>query len=342
MGNTAVIVCPGRGSYTKAELGYLARHHSGAAVLGAFEAIRAAEGQEALAVLDGAERYSVARHARGDNAAALIHACAFCDFGALAGDVEVLAVTGNSMGWYTALACGGVLSPAEAFRLANTMGTLMHRGGAGGQVVYPVTGADWRPDAARRAELMALVARIGAEPGQALGLSIDLGGLVVLAGDEAGLAAFEAAVPVLEGRYPMRLGLHAAFHTPLVAPVAEQGRAALADLRPGQPRLPLIDGRGAIWWPGASDPAALWDYTLGHQVVAPYDFARAIAVAAREFAPDLFILLGPGASLGGAVAQSLVAAGWRGMADKADFEAEQAARGLIAAMGRADQRAGVV
>lgn len=25
---TAVVICPGRGSYTKAELGYLGRHHS--------------------------------------------------------------------------------------------------------------------------------------------------------------------------------------------------------------------------------------------------------------------------------------------------------------------------
>lgn len=341
MARTAVVIAPGRGSYNKPELGYLRRHHAGSSLLPGFEAVRQAEGQEALADLDGAERHSVARHGRGDNAAALIFACGLCDYQAIAADIEVLAVTGNSMGWYTALACAGVLGPDEGFRLANTMGTLMHAHGEGGQLVYPVTGADWRDDPARREELMAEVARIDAAPGAMLALSIDLGGLLVLAGNAAGLEAFEAAVPVVEGRYPMRLGQHAAFHTGLMAPVAERGRKALADLAPGQPRVPLVDGRGAIWWPGASDPAALWDYTLGHQVVAPYDFTRAVTVAAREFAPELFILLGPGGTLGGAVAQSLLRAGWKGLAEKPGFEALQAQTGLLAAMGREDQR-GVV
>ena len=79
----------------------------------------------------------------------------------------------------------------------------------------------------------------------------------------------------------------------------------------GGPERPLIDGRGQIWWPHATDPAALRAYTLGHQVTEPYDFTRAIATAAREFAPDLFIVTGPGTTMGGAVAQSLVLAGWK-------------------------------
>src|SRR3546814_13274299 len=65
-------------------------------------------------------------------------------------------------------------------------------------------------------------------------------------------------------------------------------------------------------------------YTLGHQVVEPYDFTRAIANAAREFAPDLFIVTGPGTTLGGAAAQSLILANWRSMASKADFQQRQA------------------
>ena len=70
----------------------------------------------------------------------------------------------------------------------------------------------------------------------------------------------------------------------------------------------------------------------------PYDCTRAIAVAAREFAPDLFIILGPGTTLGGAVAQALILADWRGMADKADFQRAQAIKPLLAAMGNAAQR----
>jgi acyl transferase domain-containing protein len=191
---------------------------------------------------------------------------------------------------------------------------------------------------ARKAELLALVADINAREGQELHLSIDLGGMLVLAGDEAGLNAFEAAVPPVGGRFPMRLANHAAFHTSLQAPVAEKGRTALPATLFHQPQKPLIDGRGSVWWPGATDTQALWRYTFDTQVCETYDFTAAIRTAAREFAPDLFIVTGPGATLGGAVAQSLVLAQWKGMEDKAGFEAVQARDTLLVSMGREDQR----
>ena len=335
----AVVICPGRGTYNAAELGYLGRHFPDPALLARFDAQRAAQGQPALSALDRAETFSLATHTRGDNASGLIFAASYGDFLAIdRQSVEVVAVTGNSMGWYSALACAGALDADAGFRVANTMGTLMQQALIGGQLIYPFVGDDWAPDPARKAQLLAVVEEIGACADCALHLSIDLGGMLVLAGDAAGLAAFEAAVPPLQGRFPMRLGNHAAFHTPLQSPVAAKGRAALGAELFGQPALPLIDGRGHVWWPGASDCAALWDYTLAHQVTQPYDFTRAIAVAAREFAPDLFIILGPGTTLGGAVAQALILADWRGMADKADFQRAQAIKPLLAAMGNAAQR----
>jgi [acyl-carrier-protein] S-malonyltransferase len=338
---TAVVICPGRGTYTKTELGTLARSFTDRALLARFDARRQALGQESLTALDGASSYSVAKHSRGDNASALIYAATLADFRALQG-VEVVAVTGNSMGWYSALACAAALSAEAGFEVVNTMGSLMQAHLIGGQTLYPFVGEDWRPDAARKAELLALVARIDGQAGQVLGLSIDLGGMLVLAGNEAGLKAFEAAVPPLQGRFPLRLANHAGFHTALQAPVAALGRAALSADLFDQPQLPLIDGRGHIWWPGATDRQALWEYTLGHQVTEPYDFSRAIAHAAREFAPDLFIVTGPGTTLGGAVAQSLILADWRGMASKSDFQAQQAAGPLLVSMGLPDQRQSVV
>lgn len=336
---TAVVVCPGRGTYNKAELGYLARHFPDAGLLAAFDRQREEAGQPTLSALDGAERFSMATHTRGDNASGLIFAATLGDFRSIdREEIEVVAVTGNSMGWYSALACAGATSPEDGFWVANTMGTLMQQALIGGQLVHPFLGDDWKPDPARKAELLALVAEIDAWPDHTLALSIDLGGMLVLAGDDAGLKAFESAVEPIDGRFPMRLGNHAAFHTHLQAPVAAQGRAALpADLF-GQPALPMIDGRGAVWWPHSTDAQALWDYTLGHQVTETYDFTRAIAVAAREFAPDLFIVTGPGTTLGGAVAQSLVLAQWRGMGDKAGFKARQDADPLLIAMGMAEQR----
>ncbi|MDW4549322.1 ACP S-malonyltransferase [Defluviimonas sp. D31] len=336
---TAVVICPGRGTYTKTELGYLKRHFGDRALLGAFDATRAALGQETLSALDGAASYSVAKHTRGDNASALIYAATLGDFRAIDGDeVEVVAVTGNSMGWYSALACGGALTAEAGFEVVNTMGTLMQEALIGGQLIYPFVGEDWRPDPGRKAELMARIEEVDARPDHVLTLSIDLGGMLVIAGNEAALAAFEAAVPPVQGRFPMRLANHAAFHSSLQAPVAERGRSRLSPALFSQPKLPMIDGRGAIWWPGATDTHALWDYTLGHQVTETYDFTHAIRIAAREFAPDLFIVTGPGTTLGGAVVQSLILSDWRSMGSKTDFQTRQQPEPVLISMGMDDQR----
>ncbi|WP_170410060.1 ACP S-malonyltransferase [Ruegeria atlantica] len=340
MTRTAVVICPGRGTYNKPELGYLHRHHAQRTeMFQSFDAIRAEAGQEAVTALDSAARFTVSKYSKGDIASPLIYAASLADAQSLADDIEVVAVTGNSMGWYIALAAAAALSPQDGFRVVNTMGTLMQDHLIGGQLVYPFGVDDWADDAVRKAGLLEDVARINAMDGHDLALSIDLGGMLVLAGNEKGLKAFEVSQPTVQDRFPMRLPNHAAFHTSLQAPVAAQGRAQLGAEMFGQPERPLIDGRGNIWWPGATDTEALWGYTLGHQVTEPYDFTRAIQTAAHEFAPDLFIVTGPGATLGGAVAQSLFLANWRGMADKAAFQAQQEACPFLIAMGREDQRA---
>ncbi|WP_424977263.1 ACP S-malonyltransferase [Leisingera sp. S232] len=339
MTRTAVLICPGRGTYNKAELGYLHRHHADkAALFAGFDAQRREAGQEEVTALDRATGFSVSKYSRGDIASPLIYAAALADAQSLAEDIEVVAVTGNSMGWYIALAAGGALSAENGFTVVNTMGTLMQENLIGGQLVYPFAGPDWRNDAVSKAGLLALAEEIDAREEHDLALSIDLGGMLVLAGNEAGLKAFETAVPAIAERFPMRLTNHAAFHTRLQASVAAEGRRRLGPEMFAQPNVPLIDGRGQIWWPGATDTKALRDYTLGHQVVEAYDFTRAVQNAALEFAPDLFIVTGPGTTLGGAVAQSLVHCGWQGMTGKDAFKARQAERPLLLSMGDAAQR----
>ncbi len=335
----AVLICPGRGTYTKTELGSLARFPN-RTLLAHFDARRRALGQETLTALDSAASYSVSKHTRGDNASALIYACTLGDALSLK-DIEITAVTGNSMGWYSALACAGALTPENGFEVVNTMGTLMQQSLIGGQIIHPFMDENWRQNPTRKAELLGIAADINTRPDHTLTLSIDLGGMLVLAGNEAGLKAFESAVPPAQGRFPMRLANHAAFHTTLQAPVAALGRAALPTSLFQQPQKPLIDGRGQIWWPGSTRTADLYAYTLGHQVVEPYDFTAAIRTAAREFAPDLFIIAGPGTTLGGAVAQSLILSHWQGLADKQDFQTRQAAHALLISMGLPEQRSRV-
>ena len=105
--------------------------------------------------------------------------------------------------------------------------------------------------------------------------------------------------------------------------------------------MTLVGGDGAVHRPWA-DPAALLAYTLGAQVVAPYDLELAVGTALGELGPDALVLPGPGDGLGSALAQILIGRRWRGLRDKQDFVAAQASdRPLVLAMARPDQRARV-
>lgn len=342
----ALVVCPGRGAYNAAELGYLQRHYAGRAgsgqakFLDMVDAYRAARRQPTVRELDGAGAYSAVTHARGDNASALIFACSFADFLAINRQAfEVVAVAGNSMGWYTALACAGALAPEPALEVVNAMGGYMHEASIGSQVIYALVDEDWRAIPGRREALMAAIAEIHGHDDQELYVSIELGGMLVAAGNRAGLQAMAARAPKGPGRFPLALPNHAGFHSPMQAPISERAKATLAADTFHAPAAPLIDGAGHIWRPHAADGRALWDYTLGAQVVETYDFTTAMTISLREFAPDRVIILGPGETMGSAVAQSLIAARWRGLDSKAAFVSSQADHPFVLAMGRDDQRA---
>lgn len=335
-----LVICPGRGTYNAQELGYLKRYHGDKQVLiDAIDRYRTEQQQTPVSALDGAERYQMREHSRGDNASALIWSCAYADYLSINRDrYEICALTGNSMGWYIALGCAGVLNPANALRLINTMGTLMQQSLLGGQLIYPLVDENWRPIPGRRQQLLAQMAEINAQPDTELYLSIELGGMLVFGGNEAALKALEQALPPEQGRFPMRLFNHAAFHTPLQYPIAAQGRSQLPAELFQQPQLPLIDGRGGQWRPHATNAKALYDYTLGHQITEPYDFSRALQVAVREYAPDKLVILGPGTSLGGAVAQALIDINWQGWTSKQDFIRAQQDDPYILSMGMDEQR----
>lgn len=330
-----LVVCPGRGTYNAPELGYLARHHGGSPWLARFDAMRSACGKDALTALDGATGFTPA-HLRGDNAAPLIHACAFLDFLALDRDrFEIVAVTGNSMGWYTALACAGALSADHGFAIADGMGVNSQRHGEGGQAVLVLAGEDWRVDPSLQLAVEAVMAHHGVLP------SIRLGGMLVVAGPQAALDAFERDLPALP-RAPMRLLGHGPFHTPLMQPSSDAARAQFPQQWFGQPNLPLIDGRGKVWRRFEADPRELWDYTFGHQILSPFDFTTAMAVAIREFAPDRLALLGPGETLGGAIGQILVALQWLDISSRNVFSERQGEDPFLIGMGRPSQRGIVI
>lgn len=339
----ALIVCPGRGTYNASELGYLAIHHGGGgAPVAMLNNMRKALGQLTIGELDSAEKFSPSTHLRGDNASLLIYACAMADFAAIDRDrYEIVAVTGNSMGWYLALAAADVLDFAGGAQLVNNMGALMHSEGAGGQVVWSLVDDDWCIDAQRLLVVQDILAQANARSDLSVHVSIRLGGMIVFAADEPGLKWLMDVLPK-EDRFPMRLSQHAAFHSEIVAPLIARAQAKNAPDNFGTSSVALVDGTGRVWNPSAFSRDALYEYTLGTQISQTYDFTRAVQVAAAEFAPDVIICLGPGSTLGAPIAQSLIQSGWKGLSGKKDFQARQLQEPLLISMGMSDQRSSAV
>ena len=335
-----LVICPGRGTYNAAELGYLKRHHAGGGDLVVrLDAFRMSQGQPTISQLDNAEKYSASLHMPGDNASLLIYACALADFAAIDRDrFEIVAVTGNSMGWYLALACAGVLSFDAGAKLVNTMGRLMHEKGKGGQVVWSLADADWQIDPTKAAIAASVLVEAAERNDIAVDVSIRLGAMIVFAANEAGMTWLMERLPKVD-RFPMKLNYHAAFHSPLLNHIVPEAKALNPQSDFGEGVIHAVNGTGQIWSPKAFNPAAIYDYTLGAQINATYDFSRAVQVAAREFCPDRIAVLGPGTTLGAPVAQALIDCGWRGLSGKADFQARQSDNPLLISMGMADQRA---
>ena len=328
----AAILCPGRGSYTERSLRSLPQDH--AWVLRA-DALRAELGLQSLSELDRAERFQPSLHLLAANVSPLIYLVSMIDAEAARREHEIVCVGGNSLGWYTALAVGGALSFDDGFRLVQTMSLLQQEHARdGGQILYPLVGEDWT----LQPHLVESVrSALATSDGEALP-SIELGGSVALAGSEAGIAhLLRTLTPLKRGAisYPFRLMQHGPYHTPLVAEVRRLARETLKQLDFRAPQATLIDGRGARFTPWSCDVAALVDYTLGAQIIEPFSFLASVRNALHEFAPDRLVLPGPGNTLGGVCGQIAALDGWRGVRNKADFEALQtSAQPLVVSMRR--------
>lgn len=340
----AVVICPGRGTYNKEELGYLSRFHSDKKdMIEVIDQYRAGQSQPTVTELDSMAAYSMRTHTAGENASPLIYGCAMGDFMAINRDeYEIVAVTGNSMGWYIALAAAGALNAKAGIEVINTMGSMMAGGVIGGQMIYPLIDDKWQWDQAKADMVEQVMAQINTIDNAEVYTSIKLGGYIVFGANATGLKELEARLPKIEDRYPMKLYNHAAFHTPLLNETSKKAFDMLPASLFQAPSLPLIDGQGHIWKPYSTDTFSLHNYTLGAQVHDYYDFSKAVEVSIKEFAPDNLIILGPGATLGGAVAQELIRHNWQGMSCKQDFIDRQKSDPFILAMGMEAQRALVV
>jgi hypothetical protein len=331
----AAVIFPARGSYGPASLGSLPPAHPW---VRRADQLRAESGLPPLSDLDHAQGFDPAVHLRSANAAPLAFLCGLLDAERIAGDHEVVVVIASSTGWYTALAASGALEFDDAFRLVQTMALLAEEPLAGddpgAQLVYPRTDDQWREDHVLATALAAALAEHGTAPGNGssgpdaadVHRSLELGAFTVLSGTGAGLERVAALLPPVQvgtRRFPLRPAMQEAWHTPLRAGVLRAAESLLERLAWAAPNVTLIDGRGARFTPYSTDPGELARHTVLEQPASTYDFARSLRVGLREYAPDVLLLPGPGASLGEVCAQIIVAEGYHGIRSRTDLETVQ-------------------
>ncbi len=192
-----------------------------------------------------------------------------------------VAAAGHSLGEYAALVAAGALDFDAAIKLVALRGDAMARAGevnAGSMVA--VLGEDDAAVRAAAAEHGLTVANDNA-PGQ-----------IVLSGPIAGVEAVDAMD--LRTR---RLDVSGAFHSPLMAPAAQELDAALADVDVRAPRFPVLSN---------STVAPFTDVRaeLVENLLSPVRW-RETVVALRDLGAEEFVELGPGKVLTGLVKRTL-------------------------------------
>ncbi|MEO5986066.1 MAG: hypothetical protein ABIW50_00955 [Candidatus Limnocylindria bacterium] len=320
----AAVAFPSSGSYGPGSLGSIPASHPW---VRRADELRSTYDLPPLSLLDAAERFDPSVHLRSANAAPLTLLSSLLDAERIADDHEVVVVVASSTGWSTALAASGALPFDDAFHLVQTMALLAEQpivgDDPGGQLVYALTDETWQQDPMRRSALAAVLAH---HPGEAH-RSIELGAFTTISAVSGVLPQLASELPPVQvgrRRFPIRAGGQHAWHTPLRAAAADEAATKLANLAWTAPNVTLVDGRGVRFTPWSTDPVELGRHTVREQPTETYDFAVSLRVALREYAPDVILLPGPGASLGEVCAQLIVGEGYRGVRTRADLESQQA------------------
>ena len=327
-----VIICPGRGTYTRETSGYLKANSKLAKdqILW-MDDQRESVNLPTLTELDK-ESFKAKTHMVGENASPLIYACSLSDFLSIdRNKYDIVAITGNSMGWYTALALGDALNKENAYHLIQTMGSISKKNIYGGQIIYPIIDKDWIIDKEKEKMVLDKIKDTNTF------ISIYLGGYFIIGGEQKSLEVLLKELPIID-KYPFQLPFHSAFHTPIMDKISKLSFSKIPFSFFQKPKIPLVDGRGYIWSPFSTDIEELYNYTLGYQVIKSYDFTSSINVAIKEFCPDKIVLLGPGNSLGGSIGQIIIQNKWLDIESKKDFINQQKTDPYLISMDINEQR----
>ena len=196
-------------------------------------------------------------------------------------------VAGHSVGEYAALVAAGVLDFAAALRLTARRGELM-ASSAGDGTMSAVLGLD-------RETVEEIVTAVG-RPTELVVANDNAPGQVVISGRLEAVEAAEEAARAAGARRCLRLPVSGAFHSPLMADVAD----ALADAFEAETwrdaRVPVVSNVTAEPLTEASRIRSL----LAEQVRSPVEWVRVVDRMARD-GIEAMIECGPGAALTGMV-----------------------------------------
>jgi [acyl-carrier-protein] S-malonyltransferase len=192
-------------------------------------------------------------------------------------------VAGHSVGEYAALVAAGVIEFEAALRLVGRRGELMAGASAGGG--------------------MAAVIGLERDVVESVGRAFDLvvandnaPGQVVVSGDRERLAAAEEPMRAAGAKRVIPLPVSGAFHSPLMATIAEELAAALAAETWSDARIPILSN---VTGEPVVDAGRIRSL-LAEQVRSPVEWVRSVRRMAAD-GVDTMLELGSGAALVGMV-----------------------------------------
>ncbi len=216
-------------------------------------------------------------------------------FAAALDDAVPAAAAGHSLGEYTALAASGAFDFDTGLRLVAARGRAM--AGAAATIdsgMAALIGGD-----ATAAESLAEACR--AQGGGLWVANLNAPGQVVVAGDMPALAwaADNARDHGIRRVIPLKVA--GAFHSPLMAPAADELGVALGDVKFGTQRFPVWANADAAPSEGGNGDAAA---ALRRQLTSPVRFEETL-VAMAASGIDTFIHVGPGDVTAGLVKRTV-------------------------------------
>lgn len=211
------------------------------------------------------------------------------------GRLTLAMVAGHSVGEYAALVAAGVLELGAALRLVSRRAELMAAAGDEGAMTA-VLGLD-------RATVEEAIASI-ARPTELVVANDNAPGQVVISGHHGAIERAEETLRAAGARRCMRLPVSGAFHSPLMAPVAEALAEALEGETWRDARIPVVSNVTAEPLTDAGRIRAL----LAEQVRSPVAWVACVERMVAD-GVDTMIECGSGAALIGMVRR--IAAGVR-------------------------------